>query len=268
MAIAGQLALASCGLVPVGAVVGCTAKWMDEGDFGLGEVGCGYDSSRPSQNIATTAKSHVSFAAPAYSAWHSALERMLLEAQGLSADGVVDTVLTEKKAAAGVREFVVSGTAVRATGTVHLERPFTTTLSGSDVAKLIAAGWMPASIVLGLSYAIRHDTQTERRARGRLRSPCEVLGVTEVVQAARHDARQQLAARTRAVGAAGAVLSSQLALSIQPLMVSRTHRDIVATVRATATAIIEFAGDRSSSSGSCSVLPVTAPRMAHDGGWR
>ncbi|MGA8682082.1 MAG: heavy metal-binding domain-containing protein [Acidimicrobiales bacterium] len=254
---AGHLAVESCGLEPIGPVVGCAAKWLDWGEFGLGEVGCGFVASAKGGPI--LAPSHVSYAAPAYSAWRSAIDRMVLEASSLGADGVVDVVLTEKRAKAEVREFIVTGTAVRSKAMTHLRSPFTTTLSGSDVAKLMTAGWMPASIVLGLSFAIRHDTFRERRARARLRSSCEVLGVSQLVQAARQDARHQLGSRTREIGADGAVLTSQLTLSIRQRKVSRTHRDIVAEVRATASAIVAVAGVSAlHRTESTSVIPLTS----------
>lgn len=64
LSVAGQLAVESCGLVAVGPVVGCTAKWLDWGEFGLGDVGCGYDSSR--KDVRARGASHVTYAAPAY----------------------------------------------------------------------------------------------------------------------------------------------------------------------------------------------------------
>jgi uncharacterized protein YbjQ (UPF0145 family) len=265
LSVAGQLAVESCGLVPIGPAVGCAAKWMDSGDFGLGDVGCGYIPSQA--NVLTVAPSHVSYAAPAYSGWRSALDRMLLEAKQLRADGVVDVVLSEKHATSDVREFVAAGTAVRSTSATHLETPFTTTLSGSDVARLMAAGWMPASIVLGLAFAIRHDTFRERRARARLRSPCEVPGVSELVHAAREDARRQLSSRTREIGADGAVLTAQLSLSIQQRKVSRTHRDIVAEVLATASAIVSFSSEGSHQTATRTTVPLASERVAGDDRW-
>jgi hypothetical protein len=199
LAIASRLAIESCGFEPVGAVVGCTVKRSERGSFGLGDIGCGYLGTRPSQSktlpartVASTdghqdprgkaagalmsakkspswraaASSHVSYAAPAHAAWRSAIDRMLLEAKALHADGVVDVRLSEEPRKGDARELVVTGTAVRSMGQSHLEVPFTTTLSGGDVAKLMAAGWMPASIVLGLSVAVLHETFRDHLARG------------------------------------------------------------------------------------------------------
>jgi hypothetical protein len=58
---------------------------------------------------------------------------------------------------AGVVEFKVLGTAVRAEGCPPLARPFACDLSGQDFARLVMAGWVPAGIALGISVAARHE---------------------------------------------------------------------------------------------------------------
>jgi uncharacterized protein YbjQ (UPF0145 family) len=291
LTVPGHLAVESCGLEPIGAVVGCTAQRLDWGELGLGEVGCGYVPARTlrSKNIQTTSyfppsgvnkgtrldamfgltsltglpfssaeatsSDYVVYADAAHAPWRSAIERMLEEAKGFRADGVLGVELTERRGKGGIREFVAAGTAVRSKGETHLRRPFTTTLSGGDVAKLMAAGWMPASIVLGLSVAIRHDKFRARLARARLTSAREVVGISELVHAARQHARRQVALRTREIGADGAVLTSQVRLSIEERAVSRTHHDIIAEASVTATAIVEFRGGGRTES--TSVIPLT-----------
>jgi len=282
LSVGGQLAVESSALRPIGTVLGCSAQRLDWGEFGLGEVGCGYVSSRtlrskhlqttsyfpPSgvspagtnlSNIlgltvpgnlpltsgdATTSADHVVYTDAAHSAWRAAIDRMLEESRTLGADGVVGVELSERRGKGEVREFVVTGTAVASTGASHLSRAFTTTLSGEDVAKLMAAGWLPASIVLGLSVAIRHDKLRARLARARLSSAREIRGISELAQAARQHARQQLRSRTQEIGADGAVLTSQVTLSIEERRIGWGHHDIVAEVRATASAIIEVSSGR------------------------
>lgn len=294
LAIASQLAVESCGLEPVGAVVGCTAQRLDWGEYGLGEVGCGYVPARTlrSKNVRTTSyfppsgagqanhhqyslsvapptmlatsatdgsssSSYVVYTHASHTPWRSAIERMLQEARGFRADGVVGVELREQLGKREVREFVVTGTAVRSSGPTHLGRPFATTLSGSDVAKLMTAGWMPVSIVLGLSVAICHDTYRARLARARSPSAREIVGISELVHAVREHARQQLRSRTRELGADGAVLTSQLSLSIEERAISRTHHDVVAEARASATAVVEFSRGGSRRTESTSVIPLT-----------
>jgi uncharacterized protein YbjQ (UPF0145 family) len=190
------------------------------------------------------ASSYVVYTGATYAAWRAAIDRLLEEAKGLHADGVVAVELAERRGKGDVREFVATGTAVRSTGATHLNKPFTTTLSGEDVAKLMSAGWMPASIILGLSVAIRHDPLRVRLARARLTAAREIVNISELAHAARAHARQQLSSRTREAGGDGAILTSQVTLSIEERAVSHLHHDIVAEARATATAIVEFAADR------------------------
>jgi uncharacterized protein YbjQ (UPF0145 family) len=299
LAVAGQLSIETCGLRPIGTVVGCSAQRIDWGEYGLGEVGCGYvpSSALRSRNIRTTsyfppsgvsnahagfadlgvispnllaltvseaavAVPYVVYADASHAAWRAAIDRMLSEARGLGADGVVGVELTERAGKGGVREFVASGTAVRSSAGTHLARAFTTTLAGADVAKLIAARWMPASIVLGLSVAILHDKWRARLARARLSQAREVMAITELVSAARAHARQQLRAKSHEIGADGAVLTSQVSLSIEERRVSRGHHDVVVSARATATAIVEVgsdggdAGDGLAPTGSRSVISL------------
>jgi uncharacterized protein YbjQ (UPF0145 family) len=294
LTVGNQLAIEACGLEPVGAVVGCTAQRLDWGEYGLGEVGCGYIPPRllRSRNIQTTSyyppsgtaasshfkaalgltyptmlptttsdgtssSNHLVYAHASHAAWRTAVERMLQEAKGFRADGVVGVELSETLGKREVREFVVRGTAVRSRVPVHLAVPFTTALSGGDVAKLMTAGWMPVSILLGLSVAIRHDTYRARVSRARLTSGREIVGISELVHAAREHARQQLSSRTREIGADGAVLTSQMSLSIQKRAVSRTHHDLVAEARASATAIVEFSSRGLRRTENMSVISLT-----------
>lgn len=304
LGVASQLAVESCGLKPVATVVGCTARRLDWGEFGLGEVGCGYVSARALRSTNVQSSSYYSAgstsqalarrdslglvsdaqltsqlmagrmgrvgltagaASSAYVVyvdasrvgWETAIDRMLQEADGLGADGVVSAELVEQRAKGDIREFVVTGTAVRSRGSAHLGHPFATTLSGVDVAKLMAAGWMPASIVLGLSIAIRHDTFRARLARTRVTSAREMTGISELVHAARKHARQQLEVRTKAAGAGGAVLSSQMTLTLEERKINPAHYDIVAEARATATAIVEFGHSRAERPASTPVMPLT-----------
>ena len=92
-----------------------------------------------------------------YHGFDTALYRMLLECQALGGDGVVGVRLEQRHLGQGNREFVALGTAVRAAGDRRPARLFSTTLNGQDFAKLFQGGWMPASVVVGISVAIRHD---------------------------------------------------------------------------------------------------------------
>src|ERR1700722_783836 len=143
-----------------------------------------------------------------YDARRAAISRMVAECAELGGHGVVGVRLTIGQFPAGGLEFKAIGTAVRAPGAPPLRHPFTSDLSGQDFAKLVHKGWMPAGLVLGITVAARHDDwQTVGQTRWSAGN-AEVSGWTELVNDARHDARQQLDADVKRLGAEGVVIAS------------------------------------------------------------
>ena len=142
-----------------------------------------------------------------YDARRAAISRMVAECTALGGHGVVGVRLTIGSFPAGGLEFKAIGTAVRAPGAPPLRHPFTSDLSGQDFAKLVLSGWMAAGLVLGITVAARHD---DWRTVGQTRwsaGNAEVTGWTDLVNDARHDARQQLAADVKRLGAEGVVIA-------------------------------------------------------------
>jgi uncharacterized protein YbjQ (UPF0145 family) len=142
-----------------------------------------------------------------YEARRTAISRMVAECAELGGHGVVGVRLTIGPFPAGGLEFKAIGTAVRAPGAPLLRRPFTSDLSGQEFAKLVRSGWMPAGLVLGITIAARHD---DWRTVGQTRwsaGNAEVTGWTDLVNDARHDARQQLDADVKRMGAEGVVIA-------------------------------------------------------------
>jgi uncharacterized protein YbjQ (UPF0145 family) len=142
-----------------------------------------------------------------YEARRTAIGRMVAECAELGGHGVVGVRLTIGSFPAGGLEFKAIGTAVRAPMTPPLRHPFTSDLSGQDFAKLVLSGWMPTGLVLGITIAARHD---DWRTVGQTRwsaGNAEVNGWTALVNDARHDARVQLAADVKRVGAEGVVIA-------------------------------------------------------------
>jgi len=142
-----------------------------------------------------------------YDARRAAISRMVAECTALGGHGVVGVRLTIGQFPAGGLEFKAIGTAVRAPGAPPLRHPFTSDLSGQDFAKLVLSGWMPAGLVLGITVAARHD---DWRTVGQTRwsaGNAEVTGWTDLVNDARHDARQQLASDVKRIGAEGVVIA-------------------------------------------------------------
>jgi hypothetical protein len=109
--------------------------------------------------------------------YRTAIDRMTRECSDLGGHGVVGASLqvTEKPGdnfTAATVEFKVIGTAVRGRGCPPLARPFTSGLSGSDFAKLLMDGWVPAGIVLGISAAGLHDTLVTTSSGGSRAAGC------------------------------------------------------------------------------------------------
>jgi uncharacterized protein YbjQ (UPF0145 family) len=137
-----------------------------------------------------------------------ALRRLRDEASALGADGVVAVHFTGTEFPVGdsVLEFNAVGTAVRSDGGVHPGTPFLSDLSGQDFAKLLLSRWVPVDVVLGVAVQIRHDDWSTVAERGSWVNT-EVGGYTELVNAARAEARDQVGDDACAAGADGVVLA-------------------------------------------------------------
>ncbi|MGH3420149.1 MAG: heavy metal-binding domain-containing protein [Streptosporangiaceae bacterium] len=195
-----------------------------------------------------------------YEARHKALDRMTAECEELGGHGVVGVRLTIGAFPAGGLEFKAIGTAVRAPGVGPVstwrhrgsrpKRPFTSDLSGQDFTKLIMKGWVPAGLALGISIGSRHDDwltvgQTRWGA-----GNAEVVGYTELVNDARHDARQQLAADVARLGGEGVVIADmEMRVRERECPVSEGRRDHIVEATTIGTAIARFARSEQRHSG-------------------
>jgi uncharacterized protein YbjQ (UPF0145 family) len=190
-----------------------------------------------------------------YEARHKAIDRMTAECAGLAGHGIVGVTLTIGRFPAGGLEFKAIGTAVRAPGGVHPKTPFTSDLSGQDFAKLIMAGWVPVGLALGISVGARHDDwltvgQTRWGA-----GNAEVVGYTELVNDARHDARVQLERDVRRLGAEGVVIATmEMNVRERECPVQEHRRDHIAEATIVGTAIARF--DRSKQQAATSSIPM------------
>ncbi len=179
-----------------------------------------------------------------YAARRTAINRMVKECAELGGHGVVGVRLTIGPFPAGGMEFKAIGTAVRAPGAPPLRHPFTSDLSGQDFAKLVAPGWIPAGLVLGISIAARHD---DWRTVGQTRwaaGSTEVTGWTELVNDARHDARTQLAADVKRLGAQGVVVAAmEMRIRERECPAQEGGRDHIVEAINVGTAIVKFNDD-------------------------
>jgi uncharacterized protein YbjQ (UPF0145 family) len=180
-----------------------------------------------------------------YEARRKAISRMAAECAELDGHGVVGVRLAIGQFPAGGLEFKAIGTAVRAPGARALRTPFTSDLSGQDFAKLVGSGWMPAGLALGISIAARHD---DWRTVGLTRwsaGNAEVTGWTELVNEARHDAREQLDADVKRIGAEGVVIASMnFTVRERECPAQEGGRDHIVEAVNVGTAIVRFKSDQ------------------------
>jgi uncharacterized protein YbjQ (UPF0145 family) len=183
-----------------------------------------------------------------YQARQTAIDRMTAECAALGGHGVVGVRLSRGSLPLGGLDFSAIGTAVRAPGSAHGQRVlFTCDISGQGFAKLIAAGWVPAGLALGISIGSRHD---DRQLAGQARwgsGNVEVAGWTELVNESRHDARRRLEQDVRRLGAEGVVITGmQMRVRERDCPATVGRRDHIVEVTLTGTAIARFsrAGQR------------------------
>ena len=218
---------------------GCPGAW--------GSYGVGYSWGPGARTQVSSTGGYGSFGplvATMYEARRTAIGRMVEECAELGGHGVVGVRLSIGGFPAGGLEFKAIGTAIRAPGAPPLKKPFTSDLSGQDFAKLVMRGWFPAGLVLGISVAARHD---DWMTRGQTRwgaGNAEVNGWTELVNEARHDARTQLAADVKRVGAEGVVVASMdMRVRERECPAQEGGRDHVIEAVNIGTAIVRFATD-------------------------
>jgi uncharacterized protein YbjQ (UPF0145 family) len=262
-------AIRSVGFEPVGQVLGAAVYNIGyTGGYGCPGAWAGYGGwATPYRSVTQVSGQggYGSFGAlvqTMYEARRTAIGRMTAECAALGGHGVVGVSLTIGGFPAGGLEFKAIGTAVRAPGAPPPKAPFTSDLSGQDFAKLIATGWVPAGLVLGISVGARHDdwltTGQTRWGAGN----AEVTGYTELVNSARHDAREQLERDVAARGGDGVVIADMSLRVRERECPSQTHgRDHIAEVTIIGTAIARFAkSQRHEADSSLAILSLDPQR--------
>lgn len=258
--VSGAAGVESVGLSPVGEVMGCMVQQIGwQGFGGCGYYGYGYSGSYQSRTVLSSENSawvgFRPYVDALYRGYRSALNRMSIEAKSMGADGVVGVQLSQKHLTGNSREFVALGTAVRARGNAHVRTPFVTDLPGQDVAKLIGAGWVPATLGMGISVAIRHDDgQTWMQSRWNAGNT-EVTAYTDLVHHVRADARDRFEKSVRQAGAEGAIVS-RMTLRVWSIEPSEGHRDHVAESMVFGTTIAKFHSGRSAPTATLPILPL------------
>lgn len=255
----GALSLQAAGFEIVGEVLGTAVMQISWTGFG----GCGWTylgglSTGPS-TVTTRWTGYAPYVDALKAGRETAMNRLTQEATALGADGVVDVRLTDTRMEGNKHEFVALGTAVRSRGDQRPARPFTTDLSGQDVAKLLEAGWVPAGMAYGISVAVRHDDWRTQSQISPFSGNTEVAGYTELVNHVRHDARREFAGLAARIGGDSALLTDMWQ-HVWRLEVSDRHTDHVAECVLTGNVIARFHSTPHQRPSSLTYLPLRSSR--------
>ena len=273
-------AIRSVGFEPAGQVLGaCVYNIGYTGGYacpGAWGSSWGYGTPMPARTT-TQVSSRAGYGSFAplvqamYEARHKALDRMTAECEELGGHGVVGVRLTIGAFPAGGLEFKAIGTAIRAPGVgpvstwrhrgTRPKRPFTSDLSGQDFTKLIMKGWVPAGLALGISIGSRHDDWLTVGQTRWGSGNAEVTGFTELVNDARHDARQQLESDVKRLGGEGVVIADmEMRVRERECPVSEGRRDHIVEATTIGTAIARFARSEQRHSGSTLAIMSLDPQ--------
>jgi uncharacterized protein YbjQ (UPF0145 family) len=262
-------AIRSVGFEPAGQVLGaCVYNIGYTGGYacpGAWGTSWGYGTPMPARTTTQVSSrggwgSFAPLVQAMYDARHKALDRMATECEELGGHGVVGVRLTIGAFPAGGLEFKAIGTAVRAPGAPPVStwahhgsrprQPFTSDLSGQDFAKLIMKGWVPAGLALGISIGSRHDDWLTVGQTRWGSGNAEVTGYTELVNDARHDARQQLERDVAHLGGEGVVIATMdMRVRERECPVQEGRRDHIIEATTIGTAIARFAHSEQRHSG-------------------
>lgn len=135
-----------------------------------------------------------------------AMSRLGQEAQALGAHGVAGVRLkfNRSQGLAGLVEFTAIGTAIHRVGAPALSFPFTSHLSGQQLGKLMASGYVPCALVMGIC-AIEMDPGCGTEWRMGSWSNTELPQLSDAAKSCREIAVQRLEGEASRVGGDGVV---------------------------------------------------------------
>jgi uncharacterized protein YbjQ (UPF0145 family) len=259
----GVAGLAAAGFDVVGEVLGTAVMHIGL----LDDVGCRYRPYAGTDVPTPTLRDgYEPYLRAARHGRDTALNRLLQEAAALGADGVVGVRFTEEFLEGGKREiavgdkreFMALGTAVRSRGRARPARPFTTDLGGQDLAKLLAAGWVPVGLAYGIGVAINHDTSyIDSLTQSTLSQ--EMTDYSHLITRVRTRARRDFTEVAARLGGDAALLSG-LRSHAWRVTVGSEHYDHVAECVVTGNAIARFHTGRKATTSSLTVLPLRSTR--------
>ena len=240
-------AIKGVGFDPVGQVLGTAVFQIGyQGGYGCSGAWSGYLGQNMSTDVSSRAWAPFgALVQTMYNARQTALGRAVAECQALGGDGIVGASLKVQRFVAGGMEFTAIGTAVRARGNVRPRQPFTSHVTGQEFAKLIHAGYVPTGLALGISIASRHDDWRTQASLSRWAGNQEVPGYTQLINNARHDARNQLMKDARKHGGDGVVVDEvELRIGERECPTYQGGRDHIAEAFLLGTSIARFEHSR------------------------
>lgn len=205
----------------------------------------------------------LSFAQAVERALGEAHRRMLAEARALGADGVLGITRSVTRLDGQVEEYATLGTAVRsvdrALARPPASAPWAATLTGEDCAAAAAAGYTPAGVAFGYSLASKHEDWLLRQQRSSWTNQ-EVAGLTELLSAARGDARRSLDRQARkAARDGGEVVVTDTALRTFERACTGDQKDVLAEALFVGTVLTPHPAGPARRAGTLTVLPLTPP---------
>jgi uncharacterized protein YbjQ (UPF0145 family) len=219
LTVAEAAALRRLGLAPVGFVMGSAVvqlvsgisgqMYSTWGGFQVPGAAQGYYRSFPcvhgyamaanvSEHFGFNAENVVLESSVAYG-YELAITRLQAEAQGLGAHGVVgvDVRFEYLVGAPGTATFLATGTAVVHPGTPPLPAAFATNASGQHFERLVAQGFIPSGLAVGVGVIY---VQPNCAARGNFTAMGANAQLPEALAAARGRAREALASQAHRNG--------------------------------------------------------------------
>jgi uncharacterized protein YbjQ (UPF0145 family) len=179
-----------------------------------------------------------------YQARRAAINRMTTECAALGGLGVIGVTLSVGPFDddEGIMEFRALGTAVRAAGVVSRAQPFASDLSGQDFTKLVAHGYIPVGLAMGVAVGYRHDDWLTSGQTRVTAGNVEVVGYSELVRQMRTDARNELELDLVRMGADGVVVREMSTkISERKCPIVPFGKDHVVEASIIGTAIAQFA---------------------------
>ena len=185
-----------------------------------------------------------------HTGYNTALDRLRAEASALGADGFVDIRLT-LSSLGQAEEFLAMGTAVRARSRTRPSFLFTTDLSGSDVAKLMLAGWVPLRVEwCGAAHAIYTGIGTQAQT-SFYAGNVEVSSYTRLINHVRADARTQFRDMVRRALADGGIVNRMTLSTWEP-----GEQVVAALASVYGTAIARFHRGTATPASTLTIMPL------------